>query len=197
MSHPNNINEQLAAHAALQQGPITEETPPVLTGASGMAIINEMFQRQARRLESQQQLHVQDRKAVEYTQAQLLVMQAQLQWHASRYQERAEQVTKSTETISRMQTYLGSMEAERERAVETATLLARDVNSLRQHMEASQPEKLQTLSTTLSDMAMRVCARPTNIPRANARDAWNDSPPRLPPHATASAPASGPRPTHP
>ena len=81
MSHPNNINEQLAQHAALQ-GPIGEEQPPVLTGASGMAIINEMFQRQARRLESQQQLHVQDRKAVEYTQAQLLVMQAQLQWHA-------------------------------------------------------------------------------------------------------------------
>ena len=101
-------------HAELQL------SAPVLTGASGMAMISEMFQRQARRLESQQQLQAQDRKAVEYTQAQLLVMQAQLQWHASRYQERADQVSKSSETISRMQSYLGAMESERERAIETA-----------------------------------------------------------------------------
>ena len=32
-----------------------EGAPPVLTGAAGMQIINEMFQRQARRLETQQQ----------------------------------------------------------------------------------------------------------------------------------------------
>ena len=119
-------------HAELQL------SAPVLTGASGMAMISEMFQRQARRLESQQQL------------------QAQLQWHASRYQERADQVSKSSETISRMQSYLGAMESERERAIETALLLARDVEAARQHVETTQPGKFDALSTTLSEMAMRV-----------------------------------------
>lgn len=138
--------------------PHSGDTAPdasVLTGASGMAMINDMFQRQARRLETQQHLQAQDRKTVEYTQAQLLVMQSQLQWHTMLYQERAEQVSKSADTIARMQSYLGTMEVERERAVETATILARDVNGLRQHMETTHPERLETLSTTLSDMAMR------------------------------------------
>lgn len=120
-----------------------------------MMIINEMFQRQARRLESQQQAQAQDRRAVEYTQAQLLVVQAQLQWHASRYQERAEQVTKSSKTIARMQQYMESLESERAHAVEAATILSRDVNELRCQVK---PEKLETLSTTLSDMAMQVHA---------------------------------------
>ena len=129
---------------------------PVLTGASGMAMISEMFQRQASRLQSREQLQEQDKKAVEHAHAQLLVMQAQLHWHATRFQERGLHVTKSSETISRMQAYLVSMETEREKAVETALQLARDVNDLRLLMEASQPERLQTLSTTLSDMAMQV-----------------------------------------
>ena len=55
----------------------------VVTGVVGFEIINEMFQRQARRLETQLQNQENDRKAVEHTQAQLLVMQAQLQWHAA------------------------------------------------------------------------------------------------------------------
>lgn len=130
-------------------------TAPVLTGASGMAMISEMFQRQARRLQSQEQLQAQDKKVVEYAHAQLLVMQSQLQWHASRYQERALHVNKSAQTISRMQAYLQNMEMEREKSVATALELARDVNELRHLMEASQPEKLQTL-TTLSDIAMQV-----------------------------------------
>ena len=152
----------------------------VLTGASGMVIISEMFQRQARRLEAQQQLQQQDRKAVENTQAQLLVMQAQLQWHAARYQERAEQVNNSSETISRMQSYLGAMETEREHAVEQAQSLARDVFDLRQQVETSQPEKYATLSTTLSDMAMQVRR---SLPSASAdRDAALAWPfPHLPP----------------
>ena len=135
-----------------------EEQPAaaVLTGASGMAMISEMFQRQARRLETQQELQAQDRKAVEYTQAQLLVMQAQLQWHASRYQERAEQVTKSSDTINRMQSYLGTMESERDRAVMTVQTLMRDVDAVRQHIETNHPQKLETLCTNLSDITMRV-----------------------------------------
>ena len=126
---------------------------PVVTGVVGFEIINEMFQRQARRLETQLQQQANDRKAVEYTQAQLLVMQAQLQWHAAQYQERAEQVTKSSETIARMQSYVGTMESERARAVHTAQYLARDVAALRDQMEHQQPAKLATLSTTLSEMA--------------------------------------------
>ena len=150
----NGYANQQQHNLAMQPQYAEEAAPPVLTGVAGMQIINEMFQRQARRLETQQQAQAQDRNTVEYTQAQLLVMQAQLQWHASRYQERAEHVTKSAETISRMQNYLGTMDAERARAVETAKILANDVNGLRQRMETSQPEKLQALS--LSDMAMRV-----------------------------------------
>ena len=159
----NGYANQQQHNLAMQPQYAEEAAPPVLTGVAGMQIINEMFQRQARRLETQQQAQAQDRNTVEYTQAQLLVMQAQLQWHASRYQERAEHVTKSAETISRMQNYLGTMDAERARAVETAKILANDVNGLRQRMETSQPEKLQALS--LSDMAMRVRCSPVG-------DAW-------------------------
>ena len=71
----------------------------------------------------------------------------------AQYQERAEQVTKSSETIARMQSYVGTMESERARAVHTAQYLARDVAALHDQMEHQQPAKLATLSTTLSEMA--------------------------------------------
>ena len=125
----------------------------VVSGVVGFEIINEMFQRQARRLETQLQNQENDRKAVEHTQAQLLVMQAQLQWHAAHYQERTEQVTKSSETIARMQSYVGTMESEHTRAVSTAQHLARDVAALRDQLGHEQPTKLATLSTTLSEIA--------------------------------------------
>jgi hypothetical protein len=153
MSH---LNTGVHHHGGTQPQHGEEPGSPVLTGASGMMMINEMFQRQARRLESQQHAQAQDMMAVEHSQAQLLVMQAQLQFHAAHYQERAEQVHASSETITRMQNYISAMEGERARAVEEASFLARDVNYLCQHVQTSQPGKLETLSTTLSDMAKRV-----------------------------------------
>ena len=139
--------------STLSEAHQTQQQPPVLTGVAGMEIINEMFQRQARRLETQMQHQADDRKAVEYTQAQLLVMQAQLQWHAARYQERTEQVTKSSETIARMQSYVATMENERARSVRAARELANDVSTLRDEMSQKQPQRLATLSTSLSEMA--------------------------------------------
>ena len=50
MSGPNNDD---VCHDSLPQSHGEEDGAPLLTGASGMQIIDEMFQRQARRLESQ------------------------------------------------------------------------------------------------------------------------------------------------
>jgi hypothetical protein len=101
--------------------------------------------------------HAYDQKAVEDTQAQLLVMQAMLQYQARQYQERSEQVVRSSETLARMQTYVGTMEAERARAVHTAQQLARDVSTLRGHLATHEPQKLARLSTNLSEIATGDC----------------------------------------
>ena len=119
-------------------------------------MINEMFQRQARRIESQSQTHAAEKRAIEYTQAQLLVMQAQLHWHASRYVEHADQVSRSVDTVTRIQHYLQTMQMDRARAVRTALHLAREVQDLRAHLDAKQPGKLQTPSQLV---ALRVTHR--------------------------------------
>ena len=129
---------------------------PALAGVAGMEMINEMFQRQARRLEAHAQQQVHDRTVLEVAQAQLQMQQTQLQWHTARYQERAEQVTKSSETIARMQSYVSAMAAEQSRSVQAAQGLARDFVDTWQHVAATEPQSLETISTSLSEIAGHV-----------------------------------------
>jgi hypothetical protein len=125
----------------------------VLTGVAGMEMINDMLQRQARRLETQFHQQDADRKMIDFSQAQLLVMQAQLQWHAQHCWERAEQVTKSSDTISRMESYIAAMNEEQANAVQTAQHLAHSMVTLREHMAVHDPQRLKVLSASLSDIS--------------------------------------------
>ena len=128
------------------------DAAPMLTGVAGMEMINDMFQRQARRVESQLQQQVNDCKKIDFSNAQLLVMQSQLMWHAKHYQERADQVNQSSETITRMQMYIEQMAAEQARSVEVAQQLSSDVATMRRRMLASQPQNLEDMQGSLSEL---------------------------------------------
>jgi len=132
---------------------LSSDSAPVLTGVSGMEIINDMFQRQARRVESQLQQQVNDRKMIDFSNAQLLVLQSQLMWHAQHYQERAEQVTQSCETVTRMQSYIEKMHAEQSRSVDVAQHLTAEVGQMRERL-AAQPERIEGMQTSLSEVAL-------------------------------------------
>jgi len=123
---------------------------PVLTGFAGMEMINEMFQRQARRVETQLQQQAIDRRRIDVSNAQLLVMQSQLMWHAQHYQGRSEQVAKSAETIVQMHNYIEQMAAEQARSVGVAQQLSADVASMREQLE---PHKLRAVHSDLSEIA--------------------------------------------
>ena len=123
---------------------------PVLTGFAGMEMINEMFQRQARRVETQLQQQANDRRRIDVSNAQLLVMQSQLMWHAQHYQGRSEQVAKSAETIVQMHNYIEQMAAEQARSVGVAQQLSADVASMREQLE---PHELKAVHRDLSEIA--------------------------------------------
>ena len=123
---------------------------PVLTGFAGMEMINEMFQRQARRVETQLQQQANDRRRIDVSNAQLLVMQSQLMWHAQHYQDRSEQVAKSAETIVQMHNYIEQMAAEQARSVGVAQQLSAEVASMREQLE---PHKLKAVHRDLSEIA--------------------------------------------
>ena len=123
---------------------------PVLTGFAGMEMINEMFQRQARRVETQLQQQANDRRRIDVSNAQLLVMQSQLMWHAQHYQGRSEQVAKSAETIVQMHNYIEQMAAEQARSIGVAQQLSADVASMREQLE---PNKLKAVHRDLSEIA--------------------------------------------
>lgn len=130
---------------------------PVLTGVEGMEIINEMLQRQARRLENQFSDQTTNRNSLEVLQSQLQIVQAQVQWQATRSQETATQATQSSESVARMQHFMGNMEVDRARALQTAQRLARAVNALRAQLETSDPQKFAELIPHLSDITMGGC----------------------------------------
>lgn len=130
---------------------------PVLTGVEGMEIINEMFQRQARRLESQFSDQSANRNSLEVLQSQLQVVQAQLQWQSARSHETSQQATQSSESVARMTNYMNTMESDRARAAQTAQRLARAVTSLRSQLEASDPQKYAELMPHLSELTMTGC----------------------------------------
>ena len=123
---------------------------PVLTGFAGMEMINEMFQRQARRVETQLQQQANDRRRIDVSNAQLLVMQSQLMWHAQHYQDRSEQVAQSAETIVQMHNYIEQMAAEQARSVGVAQQLSADVASMREQLE---PHELKAVHRDLSEIA--------------------------------------------
>ena len=122
-----------------------------------MEIINEMFQRQARRLESQFSDQSANRNSLEVLQSQLQVVQAQLQWQSARSHETSQQATQSAESVARMRNYMNTMESDRARAVQTAQRLARAVTSLRSQLEASDPQKYAELMPHLSELTMTGC----------------------------------------
>ena len=128
----------------------------VHTGVAGMEMVHEMFQRQAQRLEAHAQQQVHDRKCLELSQAQLQIQQAQLHALTAHHQQRAEQVTKSSETIARMQSYVNTMAAEQSRSVQAARELAREFVDTWQHVAATQPQRLETISKSLSEIAGHV-----------------------------------------
>ena len=142
-----------AASMQVDTGASSSSEAPVLTGVAGMEIINDMFQRQARRVESQLHQQANDRKMIELSQAQLLFMQSQLVWHAQNHHERLDQVTKSAEAIAQMESYVKSMSAEQASAVQTCRELADRVGALRDKTAAVEPQKMDVLSTSLSDIA--------------------------------------------
>ncbi|KOO34473.1 hypothetical protein Ctob_013173 [Chrysochromulina tobinii] len=109
-----------------------------------------MFQRQARRVEAQLQQQANDRRRIDVSNAQLLVMQSQLIWHAKHYQDRSDQVAQSAETIVQMHNYIEQMAAEQARSVSVAQQLSADVASMREQLE---PHKLKAVHRDLSEIA--------------------------------------------
>ena len=76
---------------------------PTLTGRTGMDMINEMFQRQARRLEGQLLKQLQDRKTIEFAQSQLAATSSHVQWHTTSVQQQAQRLLWTEEAMQRVQ----------------------------------------------------------------------------------------------
>ena len=125
----------------------------VASGVAGMNLINEMFQRQARRLEAQLVSQLQDKKAIETAHAQLAAVQSHVQWHGNAMKQHAERLLWTEEAIQRMRLQLEGMREDHKKVVSSANALLADVNAMRSTLQRDAPERFRKTAGKLSDVA--------------------------------------------
>jgi len=110
-----------------------------------MDMLNDMFQRQARRLESQLYQRAQDARTIETVQKQAQETAQQVR-SLERYQvEQAARITQSTEQMEALQQQMRAASREHEMVLSTCEALQEDADQLRRSLEQEDPQSLEGL----------------------------------------------------
>ena len=149
--------------------------PP--SASAGMDMINEMFQKQARRLEAQLLQQAQDRKMLELAQTQLMILQQEVARHQSSNAQLQQRVTMSDDSVRLVRSQVDAMRENQQQARHTprnsGAILAHssdrrllspqvvdlcrrihsNVQQLRATLQEEAPGKLEELGTSLSELA--------------------------------------------
>ena len=150
--------------------------PP--SASAGMDMINEMFQKQARRLEAQLLQQAQDRKMLDLAQTQLMILQQEVARHQSSNAQLQQRVTMSDDSVRLVRSQVDAMRENQQQArhprraipaqfapnssvgrllspqvVDLCRRIHSNVQQLRATLQEEAPGKLEELGTSLSELA--------------------------------------------
>jgi len=130
---------------------------------AGMDMLNDMFQRQARRLESQLYQRAQDQRTIEMTQRQAQLAQQQVRQLEQHHLEQAARISQGSKSLQRLQDLIRESLQANSESLGVCEALERDVASLRQALEREAPAELAKLRMRCEEV------NPTDALRARAQ----------------------------
>ncbi|KAL3895490.1 MAG: hypothetical protein SGPRY_013499 [Prymnesium sp.] len=107
---------------------------------AGMDMLNDMFQRQARRLESQLYQRAQDQNTIEFAQRQAQMAMAKVQQLEQEHREYMARMLQGSKCLSTLRQQMRVAQEEHELALATCEELERDVRQLHELLTAEKPE---------------------------------------------------------
>jgi len=107
---------------------------------AGMDMLNDMFQRQARRLESQLYQRAQDQRNIELAQQQAKLAMAKLRQLEQVHQEQVVRLQQGNHSLRKLQQHVHEFEQNHEEALEVCSALHQDVSQLRGILASERPE---------------------------------------------------------
>jgi len=123
-------------------------------GTRTMDLMNEIFQRQARRLEIQLVQQVKDRKCLESAQLQLVLGQREMQNSEGKNYELCKDVNLSADSVCKMQQCLEVLHDELALSIGRAESLFQEGRALANKLKGANEERADQLYTTLSEVMM-------------------------------------------
>merc|ERR1719460_1196822 len=102
-------------------------------------MLNDMFQRQARRLESQLYQRAQDQRTIEMAQQQAQLAMAQVRQLEQHHLDQAARISQGQKSLQWLQQQMHEAVQEHQRALETCEALQADVTSLRETLSRENP----------------------------------------------------------
>ncbi|KAL3906135.1 MAG: hypothetical protein SGPRY_010662, partial [Prymnesium sp.] len=129
-----------------------------------MDLINEMFQRQARRIEAQVVQQAQDHKTMELVHAKLVAVHESIAMHNSSVEQHTQRLLWTEEATQRMQDHIGTMNSEHQKAMQFSNALYRDVQDLRSQLQREAPERYRKIRSSLSDISSSSISSELSIP---------------------------------
>lgn len=112
---------------------------------AGMDMLNDMFQRQARRLESQLYQRAQDQRTIELAQQQAQQAMAQVRQLEQHHLEQAARISQGSKSLQQLQEQMSQAAREHERALITCEALHVDVTRLCDTLRHENPRALDGL----------------------------------------------------
>lgn len=112
---------------------------------AGMDMLNDMFQRQARRLESQLYQRAQDQRMIELNQKQAQLAMAQVRALEEHHVQQAARITQAAKTLQTLQDKMRLLVKEHESVLQNCEHLHGDVAKLRQIVRTVRPSALDGL----------------------------------------------------
>jgi len=110
---------------------------------AGMDMLNDMFQRQARRLESQLYQRAQDQRTIEATQRQVQIARAQVTQLENHQMEQAARISQGNKSLQHMQSLIRESLLSSHAAITVCDALERDVSVLRELLQREAPTELE------------------------------------------------------
>jgi len=130
---------------------------------AGMDMLNDMFQRQARRLESQLYQRAQDQRTIEVTQRQAQLARAQVRQLEQNHLEQAARISQGAKSLQRLQELIRQSLHVNHDVLSACEAMERDAADLREVLQRVAPGELAKLhvrhDSSFSAEAMRTRAR--------------------------------------
>lgn len=118
---------------------------------AGMDMLNDMYQRQARRLESQLYQRAQDLRTIEQTQRSSAMARSTVKQLESQHQSQSTRLSQGSKSLQRLQDVIQESIASSQAALALCEALELDANELRQQLARAAPDARPQLSPQVDD----------------------------------------------